>query len=243
MVVGQVFRRALFRGEAMPFVMELPPYRIPLFRSVLIHMWDRAAIFIRKVGGIILIASIVIWVLCSFPRGFPGSEQFRERINQLEENGIRPEEREGLAQLRLRFEEERLQHSYGGRVGGWISPILRPMGLDWKAGLALVTGVAAKETVVSTLGILYRVDTKEREGEEGLGAALRHSGLTPASALAMMVIVLIYVPCFGTLAVIRHESGSWRWTFLAVVYPCLLAWVTAYAVFQIGTIILSYHST
>jgi ferrous iron transport protein B len=243
MLVGQIFRRALFRGEAMPFVMELPPYRIPLLRSVLIHMWDRAAIFVRKVGGIILVASIVIWVLCSFPTGFPGSDQFRERINLLEENGIRPEEKEELAQLRLRFEEERLRYSYGGRLGGLVSPILRPMGLDWKAGLALVTGVAAKETVVSTLGVLYQASTEAREGEEGLRAALRRSGLTPASALAMMVIVLIYVPCFGALAVIHRESGSWGWTLLAVIYPCVLAWVTAYAVFQISSIILSYHPT
>ena len=238
MVVGQIFRRTLFRGEAMPFVMELPPYRIPLLRSVLIHMWDRAWCFIRKVGGIILIASIVIWVLCSFPREFSGSDRLQREIEDLEASVANLEESEGLLQLRIRFEEERLQNSYGGRLGGFVSPVVRPMGLDWKASLALLTGIAAKETVVSTLGVLYQVGAEADEGDEGLRAALRRSGLTPASALAMMVIVLIYVPCFGTVAVIRRESGSWGWTLFAVTYACVLAWVTALVVFQIASLAL-----
>ena len=124
-------------------------------------------------------------------------------------------------------------------MGGFIAPILRPMGLDWKASLALLTGVAAKETVVSTLGVLYQDGAAADEADDGLRAALRRSGLTPSSALAMMVIVLIYVPCFGTVAVIRRETGSWKWTVFAVGYACLLAWITAFAVFQVSSLFLS----
>ncbi|MFH1741819.1 MAG: ferrous iron transport protein B [bacterium] len=237
--VGQIFRRVLFRGEAMPFVMELPPYRIPLLRAVLIHMWDRAAIFVRKVAVVILLASIVIWSLCSFPRYFPGAAELTNAIQELEQVGPREDVSAKLARIRTQFNEEQLRHSYGGKIGRLIAPIIHPMGLDWKAGLALLTGVAAKETVVSTLGVLYHAGRDSDEGNEGLRAALRKSGLTPASALAMMVIVLIYVPCFGTVAVIRRETGSWKWPAFAVGYACMLAWITAFLIFQVARLFLS----
>ncbi len=239
MIVGQVFRRTLFRGEAMPFVMELPPYRIPLLRSVLIHMWDRAYIFIRKVGGVILVASILIWGLCAFPRQFPGSEELKAEIEARGSGEVTPIERAELNRLRTLYEETRLEHSFAGRVGKLIAPVIRPMGLDWKSGLALLTGVAAKETVVSTLGVLYQATEGVDERDEGLRTALRESGLTPASALALMVIVLVYVPCFGTISVMRRETGSWKWTVFAVGYALVLAWVTSFLVYHGANLFLS----
>jgi len=239
MIVGQIFRRTLFRGDAAPFVMELPPYRVPLLRSVLIHMWDRAYIFIRKVGGVILIASILIWVLCSFPRQYPGSAEMKERIEAASQGVLTSADRAELNRLKVQYEEMRLQHSYAGRLGSFVEPALSPMGLDWKAGLALVTGVAAKETVVSTLGVLYQAGEGVDARDKGLQAALRKSGLKPSAALAFMVIVLIYVPCFGTIAVMRRETGSWKWTVFAVGYAFVLAWVVAFAVYHGANLFLS----
>jgi len=233
-LVGQLFRRTLFRGEAMPFVMELPPYRIPLLRSVLLHVWDRAYLFIRKVGTVILLATIVIWVICSFPKQFPGSENIRESIRQLEATAVSTDNSAELNRLKTEFAEQQLRYSFAGRLGEQVAPILRPMGLGWKEGLALLTGIAAKETVVSTLGVLYQAGADADESSESLRAALRNSGLTPASALAMMVIVLIYVPCLGTITIIRRETGSRRWTLFAVTYSCVLAWVVGFTIYHIA---------
>jgi len=233
-LVGQLFRRTLFRGEAMPFVMELPPYRIPLLRSVLLHVWDRAYLFIRKVGTVILLATIVIWVICSFPKQFPGSENIRESIRQLEATAVSPDDLAELNRLKTEFAEQQLRYSFAGRLGEQVAPILRPMGLGWKEGLALLTGIAAKETVVSTLGVLYQAGADADESSESLRAALRNSGLTPASALAMMVIVLIYVPCLGTITIIRRETGSRRWTLFAVTYSCVLAWIVGFTIYHIA---------
>ena len=234
MLVGQLFRRTLFRGEAMPFVMELPPYRVPLLRSVLIHVWDRAYVFIRKVGGVILVTTVLIWLLCSFPGNFPGSTELQQSIQQLETSPASPDESAELSRLKTEFTEQQLQYSFAGRLGGYVAPMLRPMGLDWKEGLALLTGIAAKETVVSTLGVLYQTGAEADETSEGLRVALRSSGLTPASALAMMAIVLIYVPCFGTIAIIRRETASRRWTLFAITYSSMLAWLVGFTIYHIA---------
>lgn len=207
-LVGQLFRRTIFKGEVAPFVMELPPYRIPLMRSVLIHMWEKGSIFLKKVGGIILAASIIIWFLTTFPRmadntgGFNGSG-------------------------------DKMAKSYAGQIGKAIEPVLKPLGFGWKGGVALITGVAAKEIVVSTFGVLYQVDDNKGAKSEGLRNALKQD-MTPISALSFMLFTLIYIPCMGTLGMMNRELGSIKWTLFAVAYSLILAWGVSFVVYQGG---------
>jgi ferrous iron transport protein B len=212
-LVGQLFRRTIFKGEAAPFVMELPPYRIPLFRSVVIHMWEKGSIFLRKVGGIILAAAVIIWILTTFPRTADGP--VGHEVN-----------------------EDRMAHSYAGRLGKAIEPALKPLGFGWKGGVALITGVAAKEIVVSTFGVLYQIDDKEGAKSEGLSNALKKD-MTPVSALSFMLFTLIYIPCMGTLGMMNRELGSIKWTLFAVAYSLVLAWGVSFTVYQ-GGILLGF---
>ncbi len=191
-VTARIMRRHMFAEDETPFVMELPPYRLPTWRSTLIHMWNKAGQYLRKMGGVILIASIVIW----FPSYYPnGGEAAGGAAADMSE-------------------------SYLGRIGRAVQPVMAPLGFDWKASVALLTGTAAKETIVSTLGVLSA-----------------EQNFTPQSALAFLVFVLLYFPCLATLAAIRNETGSWRWVLLSVVYTTLVAWIVSFAVFNTGILI------
>ncbi|NDY42148.1 ferrous iron transport protein B [Dissulfurirhabdus thermomarina] len=249
-LVGQVFKRTLFRGESSPFVMELPPYRMPTGRSLVIHMWDRARVYLQKMGGVVLAFSVVIWFLGAFPRDVPlerdyGAERARAaaEIQAAEAAAATPEAAaalraaaaERLAAIDRAEARDRVAHSYIGRLGRWIEPVLRPLGFDWRLGVSLVTGFVAKEVVVSTLGVLFQA---EGTGEEahGLKAALRRSGLTPVTAFGFMAFVLIYVPCVVTVVTIWRETGSVGWTAFAVSYLMVLAWIVAFLIRWGGTL-------
>ncbi|MBF0511439.1 MAG: ferrous iron transport protein B [Candidatus Omnitrophica bacterium] len=207
-LMGQLFRKTLFKGETAPFVMELPPYRLPTIQSVLIHMWEKGSIFLRKVGGLILVASIIIWFVTAFPKptAIPGSPATEDVMSQ----------------------------SYAGRAGKFIEPVLKPLGFGWKGGVALLTGVAAKEIVISTFGVLYHAGDKVNEESEGLRNALKQD-MTPLSALSFMLFTLIYIPCIGALGVMWRELGAVKWTLFAVGYSLTLAWVISFVVYQGGS--------
>ena len=206
-LMGQLFRKTLFKGEAAPFVMELPPYRMPTIQSILIHMWEKGSVFLRKVGGIILVASILIWFVTAFPKSaaIPGSPATVDAMSQ----------------------------SYAGRAGKFIEPVLKPLGFGWKGGVALLTGVAAKEIVISTFGVLYHAGDKVNEESEGLRNALRQD-MTPLAALSFMLFTLIYIPCVGALGVMYRELGSVKWTLFAVGYSLTLAWALSFMVYHGG---------
>jgi len=210
-LIGQLFRKTLFKGEAAPFVMELPPYRLPLLRSVVIHMWEKGSIFLRKVGGIILAASIIIWFLTTFPRG-----------------ADKPEDYSGVT--------DKISTSYAGSIGRFTEPVLKPLGFGWKQGIALVTGIAAKEIVVSTFGVIYQVGEEEGEESETLRKAIRKD-MTPLSALGFMLFTLIYIPCMGTVGIMYRELGSLKWTLFAVGYTLVLAWLVSFTVYQGGKLL------
>jgi ferrous iron transport protein B len=210
-MVGQLFRRLFFKSEAAPFVMELPPYRLPLLRNVLRHMWNKGAIFIRKVGGTILAASVILWVLCSFPS--------RGTFHDAGQAGAMTDSKRS----------ERLELSYAAALGRSIEPVVRPLGFDWRAALALVSGVAAKEIVVSTFGVLYKTGREN----EALKVALRRH-MSPSAALAFMFFTLIYIPCIGTLGAMVRELGSIRWTAFGAAYSLILAWGVAFVVYRFG---------
>ncbi len=191
---GKLFRRVFFRKAASPFVMELPPYRMPTLRGTLLHVWERTALFLSKAGTVILAASVVIWTLGSLPWG-------------------------------VEFASE---NSIVGHMGKVMEPLVRPLGLDWRAAVSLVFGIGAKEIVVSTLGVLYGGGHPG-----GLNGALMES-FTPVTAYAFMIVSLIYIPCIATIAAIRRETNSLKWTSFAVTYSLVLAYLMGLGVYRLG---------
>ena len=248
-ITGRLFRSTILRGADAPFVMELPPYRAPMIKSLLIHMWDRSKIFLKKMGGIILAGSVIVWALLAFPRNVPYSFDYAAEIDRVKASYVteitianEPDKQllekrrdAAVANLIKSKKAEKAEKSFMGRIGKVIAPIFAPLGIDWRGSVALLTGFAAKEIVVSTLGILYVTD--EGDDSEALKSALLSSDMTPLSALAMMTFVLLYLPCLATITTIRRETGSFSWMFFSVVYSTLLAWVVAFCVYQGGRII------
>ena len=196
-LTAKLLRKLVFGKDETLFVMELPPYRIPTAAATLRHMWDRSEQYLKKIGGVILIASIAVWFLSYFPRQDAQSAATGQE-----------------------------HYSYLDRLGHGIEPVLRPLGLDWKAGVALVAGVPAKEVVASTLGVLYN---SEEEGGDNLSEKLLASGdFTLPSAVAFMIFILLYCPCIATVSAISNESGSWKWGAFSVIYNTAAAWIVAW---------------
>ena len=216
-ITAKVLRKAYFKVDETPFVMELPPYRMPTLSATLRHMWDKGKQYLKKMGGIILVASIIIWFLSYYPQNpvFIGSSSaLAEQMD--EEDG-----------------SEQLEYSYLGRIGKFCEPVMKPLGLDWKASVAILTGTAAKEIVVSTLGILYH-----NEDEATLSKTLVDSGdFTKRSALAFMIFILLYFPCIAALAAINSEAGK-RWALFSIVYNTALAWIIAFTVYTVAGIFI-----
>ena len=249
MLTGRLFRSTLLKGGDAPFVMELPPYRVPMLRSLLIHMWDRSKIFLKKMGGVILVGSMVIWALTAFPRlEHHASGHTTEKINLLANLEIRPaiadqserlqlekENEDAVSALRKAQQSAQTEYSIMGRIGKALAPVFAPLGIDWRGGVALLSGFVAKEIVVSTLGVLHAVDADEKS--EALKTALRTSGLTPLSALSMMVFVLLYLPCLATVTTIRRETGSYKWMVFSIIYSTSMAWLMAFIVYQGGRLL------
>ena len=235
-LVGQLFRKTLFKGESAPFVMELPPYRMPLFKSVILHMWEKASIFLKKVAGVILVASIIIWFLSAFPRNIEYSQNYDASIAEAEQQFDQTDAARQTALLETQKEQERMSKSYAGRIGHFIEPAIKPLGFNWKGGIALITGIAAKEIVVSTFGVLYQAGQEEGADSESLQDALKKD-MTPLSALGFMLFTLIYIPCIGTVGIMYRELGSLKWTLFAVGYSITLAWVVSFVVYQGGILL------
>ena len=227
-------RKTVLRGETTPFVMELPPYRRPTWRGVFWHVWGKTLNYIKKAGTVILAASILIWALTTFPA--PKDEAAKAAALRAELSaGMASADTAGVqAAVDAALKEYRLESSAAGAIGKLMSPILRPLGLNWKVGIALIPGFAAKELVVSTLGILYGTDTTDVEETASLKAALRRDpGMTPLAAVVLMAIILIMPPCFASLATIRAEAGD-KWMIFQVCYALVLAWVVGFIVHLVG---------
>ena len=202
-LMARLFSRFLVKGDDTPFVMELPPYRVPTAKTIFRHTWEKGAQYLKKMGGVIMIASMVIWFLGYYP-------------NHHDYTSV----------------SEQQEHSYIGQIGKAIEPVIEPLGFDWKLGVGLLSGVGAKELVVSTLGVLY---TNEEE-IESVNLSDRIP-ITPTVALGYMLFALIYFPCIATLAAIKHESGSWKWAIFTAFYTTVLAWVVAFIIKQLGVLL------
>lgn len=239
-LMARLFKRFLFNEEDVPFVMELPPYRMPTGKSILIHMWEKAKQYLHKMGGIILVASIIIWFLGYFPRHSEGAEEYSRQIAEIEQTELdSPEKAETVAELERLAAMEHQQSSYIGRIGEAIQPVLAPLGFDWKISVSLLTGMAAKEVVVSTLSVLY---TGNADDSQALSQRLKQDRnaegqlvFTPLVAFTLMLFVLIYFPCIATISAIVNESNSWKWGAFVIVYTCVLAWVVSFVVYQTGS--------
>lgn len=239
-ISARLFKRFLFPKEDTPFVMELPPYRMPTIKSVTIHMWDKSQQYLRKMGGVILVASIIIWFLGYFPRDKERELKYDNMITHVEQQeGLGDEEKSAqIEEIEEGRNTEHQEDSYIGRVGKAIEPIMRPLGFDWKISVSLLSGMAAKEVVVSTLGVLYTGSSEDQESlEVRLLADKQTDGsttFTPLVVVSLLLFVLIYFPCVATIAAIKEESGSWKWGVFSIVYTTLLAWFISFVVYQVG---------
>jgi ferrous iron transport protein B len=228
-VMAKVFRKFLLPGPSTPFVMELPPYRVPTLKGILIHMWERAGLYLKKAGTIILAISVVIWALSAFPRRLELRADYETRM------GAAATE-EAAAGLEEEFSAVQLERSYAGKIGHAIAPALKPIGLgDWRIGTALFAGLGAKEVVVSTMGTLYSLGETDEESE-ALRGALKQD-YNKLQAYALMVFVLLYIPCVAAVAVIKRETNSWGWAGFSVLYTTALAWVVSLVVYQGGMLL------
>ena len=214
-IAARLLRNTLFKGETMPFVMELPPYRLPTARAVLIHMWQRAWMYLKKAGTIILAISIILWALMSYPK--PSAESLKELTDE-------------------QAQQTELEYSVIGRFGKAIEPALKPLGFDWKIGTALIGATAAKEVFVSQLGIIYAVGDAE-EHSATLGDKLKKV-YTPLTGFCIMLFCLIYAPCVMTLAITRVETRSWRWPIFQFTYLTVLAYILTLFAYQLGRLLM-----
>jgi ferrous iron transport protein B len=237
-VSAKILRSTIFKGESVPFVMELPPYRMPTLRGVITHMWQRGWLYLKKAGTVILGIAIVLWALTTFP-GLPGDEAARfEKEKQAVEATVADEERrkEKIASIENAMTESCLRHSIAGRIGNALEPVIRPMGFDWKIGTALIGAFAAKEVFVAQMGIVYSVGKEVDEGSAALRDQLR-ANYTPLVAFCIMLFCLVSAPCMATIAVTRRESNSWRWALFQLSGLTVMAWILTVIVFQTGRLL------
>ncbi|WP_308395053.1 ferrous iron transport protein B [Prevotella sp.] len=211
-IMSRLFSKTLFKGEDTPFVMELPPYRFPTAKAIGRHTWQKGKEYLKKMGGIILVASLIVWALGYFPHD------------------------ESLSR------EQQQEQSYIGRIGHAIEPVFRPQGFDWKLDVGLISGVGAKEIVASTMGILYHSDEAAEEGSEESYSHLQKQmvadGITPLASYCFLLFVLLYFPCIATIAAIKGETDSWKWATFAACYTTVLAWIVSAIVYQIGSLLM-----
>ena len=207
-------------------------------------MWEKAKQYLHKMGGVILVASVIIWFLGYFPRHSENSGIFDKRIAEVEQSDMNIKDKaETIAQLERLKSMDHQRESYIGRIGQAIQPVLHPLGFDWKMSVSLLTGMAAKEVVVSTLSVLY---TGEADDNQILTERLKQDKdaegkpvFTPLIALSFMLFVLIYFPCIATISAIVHESGSKKWGIFVIIYTCILAWIVSCVVYQAGLLFMN----
>jgi ferrous iron transport protein B len=247
-LVALLFKKIFFAKQDVPFVMELPPYRIPTLRNTLIHMWSKSIQYLTKMGTVILTASILIWALGYFPRDVQYSKNYDGLIEQVSSNNSLSEtqKEEQITQMEIDKESERMENSYIGKLGHMIVPVIQPLGWDWKIGVSILTGLAAKEIVVGSMGVLYQSDMEADETSTNLrdklqqqtftsGPRIGEKVFTPLVAYSLMIFILIYFPCVATIAAIKKEANL-KWATFTMVYTTILAWLVAFTTYHVGSI-------
>jgi len=235
-LTAQLLSRTLFKNKETPFVLELPPYRIPTLKNILTHMWDKAQQYLKKIGGVILIGVIVIWALGYFPREHRSinNKQTAETTQSFSQNA-------DVTNKIINEQSIRLQNSYLGQLGRFIEPAMAPLGFDWKMSISLLAGLPAKEIIVSTMGVLYQADedvslsNKLKQEKFSYGEKIGENVYSIPVALSFLVFVLIYFPCIGAIAAIRTESGKIKWAIFTMIYTTSVAWILSFIVFRVST--------
>ncbi|MBU0457055.1 MAG: ferrous iron transport protein B [Bacteroidetes bacterium] len=236
LITARLLKTAVFKGESEPFVMELPPYRMPSFKVLIMQMWQKASLYLRKAGTIILTASILIWVASNYPK----SEEITVEYSQIKQdvtNSSKYDENEKKEIFqKLNFQEgtKQLEYSFAGRLGKLLEPVVAPLGFDWKLGIALISGIAAKEIVVSTMGTLYSLGDVDENSHELRERLLANPDYNQAVALSLMVFVLLYIPCAAATIVFHKEAGEWKWTAFYASYTMTVAWIMSYLTYNIS---------
>ena len=233
---AKVLKSTLFKGPAPPFVMELPPYRMPTLKGMLIHTWERAWLYLKKAGTVILGVSIVLWAMTSYPKKTSFARDYQAEIAMVEsEHASDPDTlTEKTVEIEQAMQVEELAYTVAGRVGAAIEPVLKPMGFDWKIGTALIGAFAAKEVFVAQMGIVYSVGEADEESDP-LRKRLREN-YSPLQAFCIMLFCLVSAPCMATIAVTKRESNSWKWALFQLGGLTALAWVLTVAVYQVGSV-------
>jgi len=260
-----LFKKTIFKSSEAPFVMELPPYRLPTFRTTTRHMWNKGSQYLKKMGGIILFASMIIWALGYFPMNSKKMTEYEQEIavtellyntsisalptDSAEYNRVMIEKNEAISLIENERNSYRQENSFIGQIGKFIEPAMRPLGFDWKMSVSLLAGVTAKEVVVSTMGVLYQgnpnadIDTKSlqerlRKAEHENGKLAGQPVFTNVSAFAYLMFILLYFPCIAVVAAVRRESGNWKWAVFMMAYTTAVAWVVGLLVRNIGNLII-----
>ncbi len=240
-IVAFILKRTVLKAPPPPFLMELPPYRLPNLRTVLQNMWTRAGLFVKRAGTVILTLSVILWAMMNFPR--PSQQEIDQQLTQIEQTcNCTPEEARALADTQIR--SGILRNSIAGRFGRAIEPTIRPLGYDWRIGIGLISAFAAREVFVSTMSILYSVGKDEGAESESLLQGIRDAKndngekiWSPLLGLSTMVFFLLAMQCLSTVAVVRRETNSWRWPIFMTVYMCGLAYIASFIVFQGGKLL------
>lgn len=258
-IVARLFKRFLFKKNDTPFVMELPPYRLPTFKSTLRHMWFKGRQYLKKMGGVIMIASIIIWFLGYYPRHNEQTlsleqqraileQKYNEQLLSAAENERLILEQQKSNELeKLEHLQEKIRHedSYIGRIGKSLEPAIRPLGFDWKMGVSLLSGIAAKEVVVSTMAVLYQADDTSTSGNQQLIEQIKSDSypdgtpvFTKLTTISFLIFTLVYFPCVAVVAAIRKETGSWKWAIFTIFYTTGLAYLLSLVIYQVGKLLI-----
>ncbi len=263
-VMAWIFKKTLLKAKEFPFVMELPPYRIPAYTTILKHMWFKAEMYLKKMAGIIMIASLIMWALGYFPKDIDYSKDYDGLSQQISktydeqideaaadevidlQDSLVEQKALVLDRLAINKASEKQAKSYIGQLGHFIEPVISPLGFDWKMGVSLIAGMSAKEIIVSTMGVLYQSDPsvdgnaplmhKLQQATYDSGPKIGQKIYSPLVAFSYIIFVLFYFPCVATIAAIRRESGEWKWALFTIFYTTSLAWVASFLVYQIGSL-------
>jgi len=215
-VMAFVFKKTLLRGETPMLLLEMPPYRMPAWRTIILRMWERAGLFLRRAGTVILGLSILLWALSTYPK--PANPDATPA--------------------------EAIAHSIAGRMGHAIEPLIKPLGYDWKIGIGLIGSFAAREVFVSTMSIVYNVESGDDENTEPLRDTMRSERhddgrpvFTPLVCIGLMAFYVLAMQCISTVVIVRRETNSWRWPLFQIAYMTSLAWLAAFAIYQGGRLI------
>ncbi len=255
-LISRLFKRIIFKKNDLPFVMELPPYRLPTIRTTTLHMWNKGQQYLRKMGGIIMVASIIIWFLGYYPRKSIDHAIYQNQLEMIAHkyDSIYSNTSDSfkISQLKVLENNEAVaildamhlkqqEDSYIGRIGHFIEPAIKPLGFDWKMGISLLSGIAAKEIVISTMSVIYQSEHKGNNDNKQLITNMqndKYSDGTPVFSqlvsMSFLLFTLIYFPCIAVIAAIKKESGSWKWALFTIFYTTTLAWIVAFGFYQIG---------